>query len=174
MYNNDSLRKGGGNMGLFKNIVKEEDKTVDDLIKNKINELLSQTNIDNSNIEDRDFKINQKYNEIVEDDFRYIGSVSDFSQFPKYSGRGTQEMKPDINGSLEQEGLITLKTWYIDVTSEEYNQFIELFISNGFIASGKEFKKYVDNIVYYAMIDYSESDKRLRIYHTISSDDTNK
>lgn len=161
-------------MGLFKNIVKEEDKTVDDLIKNKINELLCQTNIDNSNYDDIDYKINQKYNQIVENDVRYIGSISDFSQFPKYCGRGTQEMPPDINGSLENEGLITLKTWYMDVTEEEFNQFVELFISNGFIANGKEFKKYVDNTIYYAMIDYSETDKRLRIYHTISIDETNK
>lgn len=146
----------------------DEPKTVDDFISKKVEKMLEQSDVETKkrrNIEDKLYK---QYSLVIEDEFRYLASVNDLSQFPRYSGRGIQEHAPDIKGSLADSGFTSMTLWYSDVFPEEVKDYKELLISNNFKVAGNEYTKETSDTKYYVMVEYSESTKNMRLYHTIS------
>jgi|GEM_PF-3471468 len=147
---------------------KKELETVDAFIEKKVEQLLEQSIIENKKRRKIEEKVYKKYSVDVEEELHYLGAVSDLSQFPKYSGRGMQEHAPDIQGTISDDGFTTMTLWYREVSLEEVEEFKELLISNRFLGNKNEYTKETSKLKYYVMIEYSESSKRMRLYHTIT------
>ncbi|MEG0980106.1 MAG: hypothetical protein RR911_03380 [Oscillospiraceae bacterium] len=142
--------------------------TADDFITNKVQRMLEQSINENNKRRKIEDNVYDEYSEVIDEEFRYLGSVNELSQFPRYSGRGNQEHAPDIKGSLADDGFTSMTLWYCDVTPKEVKEFKELLISNGFLETGNEFIKKTTQIRFYIMIEYSEVTTQLRLYHTIT------
>lgn len=147
---------------------KKELETVDSFIEKNVKQLLDQSIIENNKRRKIEEKVNERCSVDVEQEVRYLGAVSDLSLFPKYSGRGMQEHAPDIQGTILDDGFTSMTLWYRDVSLAEVGEYKELLISNEFLGNKNEFTKETSKLKYYVMIEYSESSKRMRSYHTIT------
>jgi hypothetical protein len=97
-----------------------------------------------------------------------MSNLPDFDEFPKYGGRGVSEMAPDLQGSLEELGEITLVLRYIAVDPDEYADFMTAIEKAGFTLQGKTYFKYSDTKTYEMALSYSEKEGRMRVFHRIT------
>ena len=155
-------------MAVFKGFNKEEEKNADYFIRTKVDDLIEQSiqegkrrkQIEN-NVSDAcaDISTNEGYD--------YLTSISDFSAFPKYRGRGLQESAPDITGSLTVKGEATLVMRYEDVSQEEFTTFESEIKSSGFEPKGKDCIKVEDGIEYTISVSYA--DGKMRVFHKMKA-----
>ena len=155
-------------MEFFKGFGKRsEEKTADYFINAKVGDLIERSVVEGRKRRNIENKIsNDCLDTSTAEGFAHLNSISDFIDFPKYKGRGMQELAPDLNGSLEDTGHATLTLWYSDVLSTEVDTFKTLVESNGFVKSGDDYIKRQNGKKMQMSISFSEG--KLRIFHEVS------
>ncbi len=155
-------------MEVLKSIEKRtEEKTADYFIKQKVDDLIERSVIEGKKRKQMEAKVSDECSDIsTPEGFDYITSLSDFSAFPKYMGRGFQENAPDISGSVVKTGHATLLLWFADVSDEEVATFKASVVSAGFEKVGDDYVKVVGN--QRLSMSISSSAGKLRIFHEIN------
>ncbi len=154
-------------MEVLKNFEKRtEEKTADYFIKQKVDDLIERSVIEGKKRKQMEIKVSNACSDVTtEEGFNYINSLSDFSAFPKYSGRGIQENAPDISGSLVNTGHATLLLWFADVSDEEVETFRASVLDAGFEKVGDDYVK--ENGKQRLSMSISASAGKLRVFHEI-------
>ena len=154
-------------MNIAERLYKENSaKTVDFFIKTKVDDLIERSVQEGKKREQIATEVSDACsnpNTVAGTDF--IGSIADFSDFPKYAGRGIQEAAPDPNGSMPRTGEATLTMWFTDVDEAEVTDFTEKILASGFKRVKNDFIKQDDKAVYTMSVSFSAG--RLRIFHMI-------
>jgi hypothetical protein len=149
-------------------LCRNELETIDDFIDRKVLQLIEQSIVENKKKRKVKEKVHKKYCKDFEEEVYYLDAVSELSKFPKYSGRGVQDYSPDIQGSICNDGFTSMTLWYSDVSPAEVEDFNEQLMSDGFLINKKEFTKETSKLKYYVMIEYSKSNRKMRLYHKIT------
>lgn len=155
-------------MEVLKNFEKRtEEKTADYFIKQKVDDLIERSVIEGQKRKQIEAKVSDECsNPSTPEGMEYLSSISDFSAFPKYMGRGFQENAPDISGSLTTKGHATLLLWYADVSNEEAETFKATVLESGFEKVGDDYVKKSGN--QRLSMSISASAGKLRIFHEIT------
>lgn len=141
---------------------------VDRFIDNKVEEMLEQSIVENRKRRKLEHKISDVFPESKADDIALINSTYELMNFPIYNGTGEREHAPDIQGSLENEGKISQTLWYRAVPLEEKEEYVRVLVSDGFEGQNNEYAMVKNDKKYYINIEYSNRQKQMRLYHTIT------
>lgn len=155
-------------MEILKNFEKQnEEKTVDFFINSKVDDLIERSVQEGKKRSQIEIKVENECGDIsTTEGFEYLSSISDFSDFPKYKGRGFQENAPDISGSLSLKGEACLTMWFADVYDNEVKNFKQSIVNAGFTPQGSDYvKKNGDKTL---TMSVSASAGKLRIFHKIT------
>lgn len=155
-------------MEVLKSIEKRtEEKTADYFIKQKVDDLIERSVIEGKKRKQLEAKVSDECSDgSTPEGFDYLTSISDFSAFPKYMGRGFQENAPDISGSVVKTGHATLLLWFADVSDDEIETFKASVVNAGFEKIGDDYVK-LDGKQRLSM-SISSSAGKLRIFHEIT------
>lgn len=144
-------------MDVIKNLTGTDEKTVDYFIDAKVDDLIERAVVEG--------KRRQKIqNEVANDcadintneGLEYLSSISNFLEFPKYTGRGIQDSAPDIEPD-------TLTMWFSGVEKEDVENFIAKVSNAGFKKQGQDFVKEVNGKK--LIMSISSSGDRLRLFY---------
>ncbi len=145
-------------MSLFKSLDRSEKKTVEYFIDTKVDDMIERAVVEGKKRRQIETKVADvcadPSTEIGND---YINSFSDFSDFPKYEGRGIQDTAPDFDGN-------TLTMWYSEVAQADVDLFIEQVTTAGFEHKVRDdYVKVVDGKDYTMAISYNSG--KLRVFY---------
>ncbi len=154
-------------MNIAERLYKENSaKTVDYFIRTKVDDLIERSVQEGKKREQIATEVSDACaNPDTEAGTDFIGSIADFSGFPKYAGRGIQESAPDLNGSMPRSGEATLTMWFTEVEEAEVTDFVEKIQASGFKKVKGDFIKQDDKAVYTMSVSFSAG--RLRVFHMI-------
>ncbi len=154
-------------MNIAERLYKENSaKTVDYFIKNKVDDLIERSVSEGKKREQIETEVSDAcVNPDTEVGNDFIGSIADFSGFPKYAGRGIQESAPDLNGSMSKSGEATLTMWFAEVEEAEVTDFIEKILASDFKKIKSDFVKQDEKAVYTMSVSFSAG--RLRVFYMI-------
>ena len=146
-------------MGVIKDLNKKSNKTVDYFIENKVEDLIDRAVVEGN----RRRQIEENVADACADPttaegIDYLSSISDFSAFPMYNGRGVQDAAPDMDGK-------TLTMWFTEVENEEVDQFIAQIEEAGFEKDGADYIKTIDGKKY--SMSVSTLKDKLRIFYKL-------
>ena len=146
-------------MGVIKDLNKKSNKTVDYFIDNKVEDLIDRAVVEGN----RRRQIEENVADACADPttaegIDYLNSISDFSAFPKYNGRGVQDAAPDMEGQ-------TLTMWFTEVEQEEVDNFIAQIEGAGFAKKGSDYVKTIDGKKY--TMSVSTLKDKLRIFYKL-------
>ena len=145
-------------MSLIGKLSPKETQTVEDYIDNKVDYMIEKAVVEGK----KRRQIENKVADVCSDPSTdmgndYLNSFSDFSEFPKYAGRGIQNTAPDFDGN-------TLTMWFTDVSEDDVKYFIEQVISVGFEhADRDDYIREIDGEKQTMAISYSSG--KLRIFY---------
>lgn len=166
-FKTQTYERGKTFMNIAERLYKENSaKTVDYFIRTKVDDLIERSVQEGKKREQIANEVSDACadpNTDVGTDF--IGSIADFSDFPKYAGRGVQESAPDLNGSMPKSGEATLTMWFTEVEEAEVKDYIEKILASGFKRVKNDFIKEDSKAVYTMSVSFSAG--RLRIFHMI-------
>lgn len=144
-------------MGVINNLDTSREKTVDYFIDSKVDDLIEKAVIEGQKRQQLQNKVADECSDINTDEgLEYLTSIADFSDFPKYSGRGIQDAAPDIDAN-------TLTMWFSEVENNEVEDFIAKVSNAGFEKQGQDFVKEVDGKK--LIMSISSSGDRLRLFY---------
>lgn len=144
-------------MGVINNLDTSREKTVDYFIDSKVDDLIEKAVIEGKKRQQLQNKVADECSDINTDEgLEYLTSIADFSDFPKYSGRGIQDAAPDIDAN-------TLTMWFSEVEKNEVEDFIAKVSNAGFEKQGQDFVKEVDGKK--LIMSISSSGDRLRLFY---------
>ncbi|MCQ2488689.1 MAG: hypothetical protein MJ143_05395 [Clostridia bacterium] len=144
-------------MGVINNLDTSREKTVDYFIDSKVDDLIEKAVIEGQKRQQLQNKVADECSDINTDEgLEYLTSIADFSDFPKYSGRGIQDAAPDIDAN-------TLTMWFSEVEKNEVEDFIAKVSNAGFEKQGQDFVKEVDGKK--LIMSISSSGDRLRLFY---------
>lgn len=144
-------------MGVINNLDTSREKTVDYFIDSKVDDLIEKAAIEGKKRQQLQNKVADECSDINTDEgLEYLTSIADFSDFPKYSGRGIQDAAPDIDAN-------TLTMWFSEVENNEVEDFIAKVSNAGFEKQGQDFVKEVDGKK--LIMSISSSGDRLRLFY---------
>lgn len=145
-------------MGIINDLDKHNSKkTVEYFIDTKVDDLIARSVSEGKRREQFENKVADNYvNPGTEEGLEYLSSIADFSDFPKYSGRGIQDAAPSIEPN-------TLTMWFSDVEKGEVEDFIAKIVNAGFIKDGPDYIKEADGKKLIMSIDYAVD--KLRIFY---------
>lgn len=146
-------------MGVISDLNKKTGKTVDYFIDNRVEDLIDRAVVEGN----RRRRIEEK---VVDDcadpntteGNEFLNSISDFSAFPMYSGRGLQESAPDMDNQ-------TLTMWFSEVEQQEVDQFIAQIEEAGFEKNGADYIKDINGIKH--TMSVSTLKDKLRIFYKL-------
>lgn len=146
-------------MDVIKGLNKKSSKTVDYFIENKVEDLIDRAVVEGN----RRRQIEENVADACADPttaegIEYLSSISDFSAFPMYNGRGIQDAAPDMEGQ-------TLTMWFTEVEQEEVDHFIAQIEEAGFEKDGVDYIKTVDGKKY--TMSVSTLKDKLRIFYKL-------
>ena len=146
-------------MSVIKDLNKKSNKTVEYFIENKVEDLIDRAVVEGN----RRRQIEEKVADACADPttpegIEYFNSISDFSAFPMYNGRGVQDAAPDMDGK-------TLTMWFTEVESEEVDSFIAQITEAGFVKEGSDYIKNIDGKTY--TMSVSTFKDKLRIFYKL-------
>lgn len=144
-------------MGVINNLDTSREKTVDYFIDSKVDDLIEKAVTEGQKRQQLQNKVADECSDINTDEgLEYLTSIADFSDFPKYSGRGIQDAAPDIDAN-------TLTMWFSEVEKNEVEDFIAKVSNAGFEKQGQDFVKEVDGKK--LIMSISSSGDRLRLFY---------
>ncbi|MBQ0135162.1 MAG: hypothetical protein KBS43_00280 [Oscillospiraceae bacterium] len=144
-------------MGVINNLDTSREKTVDYFIDSKVDDLIEKAVTEGQKRQQLQNKVADECSDINTDEgLEYLTSIADFSDFPKYSGRGIQDAAPDIDAN-------TLTMWFSEVENNEVEDFIAKVSNAGFEKQGQDFVKEVDGKK--LIMSISSSGDRLRLFY---------
>lgn len=145
-------------MALFNFKKKNEKETVEYFVDTKVDELIERAAVEGEKRQ----AFTDRTAEIVEDvksdnPIEYLGEIAEeFADFPKYVGRGMQDLEPEIVGN-------TLTMRFNEVEPGEVDDFIAKIVNDGYLKDGNDYVKVVDGVKRIIAVD-SAGDK-LRIFY---------
>ena len=145
-------------MALFNFKKKNEKETVEYFVDAKVDELIERAAVEGEKRQ----AYSEKTAEVVENVKRenaieYLGEIAEeFADFPKYVGRGMQDLEPEIVGN-------TLTMRFNEVEPGEVDDFIAKIVNDGYLKDGNDYVKVVDGVKRIIAVD-SAGDK-LRIFY---------
>lgn len=144
-------------MGVINNLDTSREKTVDYFIDSKVDDLIEKAVTEGQKRQQLQNKVADECSDINTDEgLEYLTSIANFSDFPKYSGRGIQDAAPDIDAN-------TLTMWFSEVENNEVEDFIAKVSNAGFEKQGQDFVKEVDGKK--LIMSISSSGDRLRLFY---------
>lgn len=150
----------------IKNAFNKGEKTADYFIKNKVQDMIERSVKEGKKREQLAGAVSEACADPnTEEGKAFLGSIADFSIFPKYVGRGMQENAPDIDGSLLTSGKATLTMRFSGVEETEYEKLIKDIEAAGFEKNGSDYVKDTDTAVYTMSVSFSAD--KLRVFHMI-------
>lgn len=149
---------------------RSEEKTADYFINEKVEDLIERSVSEGKKRKVIEKKVSDECSTTsTTEGIAYLDSISDFSDFPKYVGRGVQELAPDISGSFKENGHSTLLIWYTDVIDEEIKDLKSDIEAAGFKRVGDDYVKHADGKRMSMSVSYSAG--KLRIFHELVKED---
>lgn len=150
----------------IKNIFSKNESTADYFIRNKVDSMIARSVTEGKKREQIAVEVSDECSDPnTKEGQEFLGSISDFSAFPKYRGRGVQENAPALDGSLIKSNQATLTMWFSKVSSAEVAEFIQAIVDDGFEKYGNDYVKNTEYAVYTMSVSFLGD--RLRIFHMI-------
>lgn len=144
-------------MSLLNDFDKNDGKTVDYFIDSKVDDLIERAVIEGKRRQKIANKLADDCSDInTTDGIEYLNSIANFSEFPKYCGRGIQDTAPDLSGD-------SLTMWFSEVDPKDADNFIAQIVNAGFIKQGQDYVKTIDNRR--LIMSVSTLGDKLRIYY---------
>lgn len=139
--------------------------SVEYFIKNKVEDMIERSVVEGKKRKQIENKVCDSCGDPnTTDGALYLSSITDFSAFPKYKGRGIQDSAPEIDRSGKSA---TLVLRFTDVNDEEITAFEEQIVAAGFEKTGNDYIKTENNNVYTMAVSCANG--KLRIFHKVSS-----
>jgi len=145
-------------MGIINDLDRHNNKkTVEYFINSKVDDLIERASTEGKRRKQIENKVaDDCANPDTAEGLEYLSSIADFSEFPKYSGRGVQEAAPSIEPD-------TLTMWFSEVEKDEVEEFIAKIVNAGFMKNGPDYIKEIDGRKLIMSIDYTAD--KLRIFY---------
>ena len=143
----------------------EEEHSVEHFIKSKVDDLIERSVVEGRKRRQIEKKVADNCgNPNTKDGAAYLSSISDFSVFPKYMGRGIQASAPELDASGK---VSTLVLRFADVNEEDVAVLESQIVAAGFEKSGNDYIKTENKYMYTMAVSYGN--RKLRIFHKIST-----
>ena len=145
-------------MRLFSSKKKNNDETVQHFVDVRVDEMINRAAVESAKRQ----AYTERTAEVVEDvksenPIEYLGEIAEeFADFPKYVGRGMQDLEPEIVGN-------TLTMRFNEVEPGEVDNFIARIVNDGYLKEGNDFVKVVDGVK--RIISVESAADKLRIFY---------
>ncbi len=145
-------------MGIISDLDRDNSKKdIEFFINSKVDDLIERASTEGKRRKQIENKVaDDCANPETAEGLEYLSSISSFSEFPRYSGRGVQEAAPSIEPD-------TLTMWFTEVEKNEVEEFIARIVNAGFMKDGPDYIKEIDGRKLIMSIDYAAD--KLRIFY---------
>ncbi len=144
-------------MGLLNDLNATEEKNVEYFINNKVDHLIEKAAVEGKKRQKIQEKVAKDCADMnTNDGIEYLNSIADFSDFPRYTGRGIQDNAPDISSD-------TLTMWFSEVEKEDVEFYIAQVSNAGFEKKGQDYVKEIGGKEF--VMSISHSGDRLRLFY---------
>lgn len=132
--------------------------SVEYFINNKVEDLIERASVEGKRRKRIEEKVvDDSVDMNTETGIEYLNSIAaEFSDFPKYVGRGIQDLAPEIDGN-------SLTMRFSEVEPSEIDDFIAKIVNDGFLKEGDDYVKVAGKEK--LIIAISSAADKLRIFY---------